>query len=274
DNGNLSLINHQSSHGVDPCYVSTDIEGRTVFVANYTSGSIAALPILDDGSLGPASSTVQHHGSSVVAGRQEGPHAHMIAPTPDGAAVLGTDLGTDEVVIYRFESGNLERVGAVAVEAGSGPRHFAFSPDATSLYVLNELSSTLDVFTYDSGQLAFPYRQTLTTLPEGFAGTNSTAHVQVSPDGRFVYASNRGHDSIAIFAVEPVSGELSQAAITLTRGEEPRNFGLSPDGLWLLAANQNSDTIVTFRRDSGTGMLEHVGDPVPVQTPVCVVFAH
>ncbi len=272
--GELSLINHQPSHGIDPCYVSIASDGQHVLVANYTSGSIAALPIQADGSLGETTSTVQHEGGSgVVADRQAGPHAHMIAPTPDGKAVLVTDLGTDEVVIYSFEQGVLDRVGAIALDAGAGPRHFAFSPDASKLYVLNELNSTLSAFDYDADKLAFIHRQTLTTLPDGFAGSNSTAHVLVAPDGRFVYASNRGHDSVAIFEVDAHSGALSQTAVTLTGGEEPRNFGLTPDGHWLLAANQNSDTIVTFRRDAATGLLERAGDPVAVKTPVCIVFA-
>lgn len=272
--GDLTLINHQPSYGIDPCYVSIASDGQYVLVANYTSGSIAALPIEADGSLGEATSWVQHEGGSkVVADRQSGPHAHMIASTPDGKAVLVSDLGTDEVVIYGFAQGLLERVGAIALDAGAGPRHFAFGPDARSLYVLNELNSTLTTFAYNAEKLAFPHRQTQTTLPDGFSGPNATAHVLVSPDGRFVYASNRGHDSIAIFAVDAESGTLSKVAITLTGGAEPRNFALTPDGRWLLAANQNSDTIVPFRRDATTGLLERTSAPISVKTPVCIVFA-
>jgi 6-phosphogluconolactonase len=275
ETGELQLLNSQSSQGVDPCYVSLAPGGRHVLVANYTSGSIAALPIAEEGSLGAASSAVQHEGSSVVTGRQEGPHAHMIAPTPDGRAVLVTDLGSDEVVIYRFDEGPgaLVREGAFVLDAGSGPRHFAFSPDGERLYVLNELASTLSVYDYDGEQLAFPHRQTLSTLPRYFEDRNDCAHVVVAPDGRFVYASNRGHDSIAVFAVDPTTGELTLEGTTPTGGKEPRNFALDPSGNWLLAANQHSDTIMVFRRDGESGQLTQVGQPVPVQTPVCIVFA-
>lgn len=273
--GELTLINSQSSHGVDPCYVSLDASGRYVLVANYTSGSIAALPVNACGSLEPASSVVQHEGSSIIKGRQEGPHAHMIAPSPDGRAVLVADLGADEIVIYRFDEsvGTLEREGAFMLDRGAGPRHFAFSPDGRMLYVLNELNSTLSVFDYDAEQLAFPHRQTLSTLPTYFDGRNDCAHVLVSPDGRFVYGSNRGHDSIAIFAVDPDSGELTVSDIVSTGGKEPRNFAIDPSGEWLLAANQHSDTIVRLRRDQDSGGLSQIGEPVPVPTPVCIVFA-
>jgi 6-phosphogluconolactonase len=273
--GSLTVLNSQSSHGVDPCYVSLDPTGKYVLVANYTSGSIAALPVSGDGSLEPASSVVQHEGSSIVTGRQEGPHAHMIAPTPDGQAILVTDLGTDAVVIYRLdtESGRLEREGAFLLEPGSGPRHFAFAPNGRYLYVINELSSTLSVFEYDAEKLAFPQLQSVSTLPDYFSGDNSCAHVVVSPDGQFVYGSNRGHDSIAIWSIDDSTGEVSRVDVTPTGGQEPRNFGIDPSGQWLLAANQNSDTIVVFQRDQKAGTVTQVGEPVDVPTPVCIVFA-
>ncbi|MCC6944057.1 MAG: lactonase family protein [Thermomicrobiales bacterium] len=270
--GELTLINQQPSGGLGPCYVSVDASGKYVLVANYTSGSVAALPIQDGGGVGEATSIVQHTGSSVYVGRQGEPHAHMIAPSPDGKAILAADLGTDEVVIYTLEGGVLDRAGAIAVDAGSGPRHFAFSPDGSSLYVLNELNSSLIAYDYDAERLAFPHRQTVSTLPDGFHGENWPAQIVVSPDSKFVYASNRGHDSIAIFAVGE-DGVLTQVAVTSTGGTEPRNFNITPSGDWLLAANQNSDTIVVFRRDAETGMLHQHGEPVPSATPVCIVFA-
>lgn len=271
--GALTLINHQSSHGVGPCYVSVDMTGRYVLVANYNSGSIAVLPIRADGGLDEAVSRISHSGSSIVVERQSEPHAHMIAPTPDGRAVLVADLGTDEIVIYHIDdNGILERAGAIAVDAGAGPRHFAFSPDGSSLYLLNELNSTLIAYDYDADHLAFPHRQTISTLPEGFTGENWPAQVVVSADGRFVYTSNRRHDTIAIFAVGD-DRHLTQVAVTPTGGKEPRNFNISPDGNWLIAANQHSDTLVVFRRDQQTGLLHQHSDLIPSATPVCVVFA-
>lgn len=274
ESGELRLLNRQSSHGADPCHLSIDPSGKYVLVANYSSGTIVALPVAADGSLEPASSVVQHEGSSIVAERQAGPHAHMIAPTPDGQSILVTDLGTDEVVIYRLdtEEGRLLREGAFLVEPGSGPRHFTFSPNGRNLYVLNELSSTLSVFEYDAEKLAFPQLQSVSTLPDYYSGDNSCAHVTMSPDGRFVYGSNRGHDTIAIWSVEETSGEVARVDIVPTGGEEPRNFAIDPSGRWLLVANQKSDTIVTFRRDRKSGKLRETGIVISSPTPVCVVF--
>ena len=274
ESGELRFINSQSSHGADPCQLSIDASGKYVLVANYSSGTVAALPIAGDGSLEAASSVVQHEGSSVISDRQAGPHTHMIAPTPEGQSILVTDLGTDEVVIYRLDvgTGQLMREGAFLVEPGSGPRHFAFSPNGLNLFVINELSSTLSVFAYDAEKLAFPQLQSVSTLPDYFGGENSCAHVVVSADGRYVYGSNRGHDSIAIWSVGEAAGEVSRVDIVPAGGEEPRNFAIDPTGGWLLAANQKSDTIVTFQRDQETGMLTPEDVPATVPTPVCIVF--
>jgi 6-phosphogluconolactonase len=189
--------------------------------------------------------------------------------------VLAADLGADEVVIYTLdgEAGTLERQGAFLLEPGSGPRHFAFAPNGTYLYVINELSSTLSVFAYDAEKLAFPHIQTVSTLPDFFSGRNDCAHVLVSPDGKFVYGSNRGHDSIAIWSIDASTGEVSMVDVPSTGGNEPRNFAIDPSGRWLLAANQHSDTIVVFQRDRDAGTLTQVGEPVGVPTPVCIVFA-
>lgn len=274
DSGSLTLLNREESHGAHPCHVSvtTDASGGYILTANYSSGSIAALPVGSDGRLQPTSSVVQHTGSSVNPKRQEGPHAHMVAPSPDGRFVLATDLGTDRIEIYRFEDGRLTSHGGAAAEPGAGPRHFAFSPDGAAVYVINELASTMTVYAYDAGRGTLDRRQTVSSLPEGFDGQSTCAHIAVSPDGRFVYGSNRGHDSIAIWAVAD-DGDVSLIANEPTRGTEPRNFALDPSGDWLLAANQKSDTIVPFRRDTQTGMLTQAGPVTESPTPVAIVFA-
>jgi 6-phosphogluconolactonase len=274
--GELSALNEQSSHGSSPCYISVDPSGRYALVANYGDGVVTALPIATDGHLQPATGVVQQEGSSVVAGRQDGPHAHMIRATPDGRYVLATDLGADRIFVFRLnlESGQLEPNDAGAASAasapGTGPRHFAFAPDGRTLYVINELASSLTAWAWDAGSGSLNQIETVSMLPEGFDGTNSGAEVVVSPDGRFVYASNRGHDSIAIFAVG--EGGLTLVGHESTQGKSPRGFALDPTGAWLLAANQRSDSIVVFRRDPATGRLNATDQVVHSPTPVAIVF--
>jgi 6-phosphogluconolactonase len=273
--GALTYLNSQSSAGADPCFVSVDASGRFVLTANYSSGTVAVFPISDDGSLEPASSVVQHEGSSVNEKRQAGPHAHMIAPAPEGRFILASDLGTDHVEVYELNgaSGTLLNVGSIALAPGAGPRHFAFGRDGSTLYVLNELDSTLSVFDWNGESGQATHRQTAPTLPNDFDGESTCAHVVVSPDGRFVYGSNRGHDSIAIWSVDAASGEISLVGHESTRGKEPRNFAIDPSGRWLLAANQHSDTIVTFERDMERGTLKPTRSEISTPTPVCIVFA-
>lgn len=279
ETGFLAALNQQSSHGSDPCYISLDRSGRYALVANYSSGVVAALPIAADGRLEPASSVIQHEGSSVVAGRQEGPHAHSIKPTPDGRFVIAADLGADHLMIYRLnlETGALEAndqgPAAIATAPGAGPRHFAFAPDGRTVYVINELSSTLTSYAYDGGTGALRELQTISTLPADYDGTSTCAEVVVSPDGRFVYGSNRGHDSIAIMAVGAEQGALTSIGHVSTQGRKPRGFNLDPSGAWLLAANQGSNTILAFRRDQETGQLTPAGDAIPSPTPVVIAFA-
>ena len=276
--GELAPLNWQASHGASPCYVSLDASGRYALVANYTSGTIAVVPISEEGSLEAASSVIQHEGSSVDPKRQDGPHAHMIAPTPDGRYVLATDLGTDQIMIYQLdlESGRLspneDGPASVATEPGAGPRHFAFGTDGRTLYVINELSSTLTAYGYDSATGELNPRQTVSSLPEGFDGKNTCAQVVVSPDGRFVYGSNRGHNSIAIWAVGD-GGEVTLAGQEPTQGTDPRNFAIDPSGQWLLAANQRSDTIVHFRRGEESGLLTATGQVTEIRAPVAIVFS-
>jgi 6-phosphogluconolactonase len=272
--GALTELNRQSSGGNGPCYVSIDPTGRYALVANYGSGSVAALPIASDGSLGEATSVVQHDGSGPNPDRQEGPHAHMIAPTPDGRHVLATDLGTDEVVTYSLDagSGQLERVSALQTEPGAGPRHFAFAPNGRTVYVITELGNTLVTCDYDAETGALEARQSISTLPEGYDEVSYCAHVLVSPDGRFVYGSNRGHDSIAAFVVSGENGEVDLIGHASTHGSFPRHFALDPDGTRLLVANQNSDNLAVLARDPETGLLsdETVLDSIP--STVCLLF--
>jgi 6-phosphogluconolactonase len=276
--GRLTALNSQSSHGAAPCYVSTDAAGRWAFVANYNGGTVASFPIRENGELGPAASVVRHEGSSVNPQRQREPHPHMISPSSDGRFVLATDLGTDRVMVYEVDdtSGELRpnTKGPTFAELppGSGPRHFAFSPTGRIVYVINELISSVTVFSYDHETAAMEEVQSISTLPDDFTGESYCAHVVVSPDGRFVYGSNRYHDSLAIFAVNAADGALTPVAYESTRGKTPRNFALDPSSTWLLAANQESDTIVTFRRDPDSGELTATGPVTDVPNPVAVVF--
>lgn len=274
--GHLTLLNQQSTHGTAPCHLSCD--HGYVLVANYGSGSIAAFPVGSDGSLSPASSVVQHEGSSVHE-RQEGPHAHMILPSPTHQLVLAVDLGLDRILAYRLdaESGQLisgdPPVAYESPQPGAGPRQVAFHPNGLFAYVLNELGSTLTACEYDAAQGVLRPFQTLSTLPDGFDAENTSAHVIVSSSGRFAYTSNRGHDSIAIFAIEEATGSLTVVGHEATRGANPRAFALDQTGNWLLAANQDSDTVVSLRVDQSTGLLTPSGHEASIPTPVCVLFA-
>src|SRR5215208_3472816 len=267
ENGTLAPLNRQLSHGAAPCFISLDTSGRYALVANYSGGTVAVLPITADGHLEPATSVIDHGlaGSSVGSSRQKQPHPHMVAPAADGRLVLVTDLGLDRVFAYRLDAttGQLEPnewgPGWVDATPGSGPRHFAFGGDDRYLYVINELDSTLTVFAYAGETGAMRAVQTVSTLPDGFTGENSCAHVVVAPDGRFVYGLNRGHDSIAIWSITGQRGEIELVGHEPTRGKNPRHFSLDPTGDWLLVANQDSDSVVTFRRDLNTGRLTAAG---------------
>lgn len=277
ETGALTPLNRQLSHGADPCYVSLAGGGRFALVANYTGGTVAVLPVNANSGLAPAADVVRYDGSGPKP-QQDGAHAHMIAPDPSGRFILVTDLGTDQLYVYGLDQDtgklipNVAGTPVVKEQPGAGPRHFTFAPDGHALYVLNELDSTLSSYAYDGDRGALTHRQTVPTLPEGFTGENSCAHVVVSPDGRFVYGSNRGHDSIAIFAVGK-TGMVTPAGHEPTRGKTPRGFALDPSGAWLLAANQDSDMIVTFRRDPATGALAATGDATQTPSPVAILFA-
>jgi 6-phosphogluconolactonase len=274
--GQLSLLNLKSSGGAGPCHLAVDPTGKCLLVANYGSGSIAALPIQADGSLAEPSAVIQHQGSSINPQRQAGPHGHFITPDPDNRFALACDLGLDQVLVYRFDPAKSSLVANAppfaAVKPGSGPRHLAFHPSGRFVFLINEMGSTLTAFTYDAKRGALKELQTISTLPEAFAGNSTCAEVQVHPSGKFVYGSNRGHDSIAVFGFDAASGKLTCLEHQSTEGKTPRHFALDPAGHWLLAENQDSDNIVVFRVDSKTGRLSPTGQTVTVGAPVCAVF--
>jgi 6-phosphogluconolactonase len=274
--GALTPLNQQSSGGSGPCYVTVDREGRNVLAANYGGGSVAVLPIGEDGRLGAASAFVQHRGSGTNPRRQEGPHAHSINLDPANRFAVAADLGLDKLLVHRFDAskGTLtpNDPPATSVAPGAGPRHFAFHPDGRHAYVINEMACTVTAFDYNPERGVLTELQTVSTLPEGVKPGYSTAEVQVHPSGKFVYGSNRGHDSIAIFAVDPSSGRLTPVGHQPTQGKTPRNFAIDPSGSFLLAENQDSGTIVVFRIDPQTGRLSPTGQTVEVPAPVCVKF--
>ena len=274
--GKLTRLNEVSSRGADPCYVSLDKTGKYVLVANYTGGSVAVFPVLEDGRLGHASAFVQHRGSSVSRERQEGPHAHAIEMSPDNRFAIAADLGLDELLVYRFDpaNGTLEANNPpfAKVSSGSGPRHFAFHPSGRFVYVVSEMGSTVTAFSYDAKGGVLRDLQTVSTLPKGFTGNNDDAEIEVHPAGRFVYASNRGHDSITVFAIDGGKGTLTPVDDIPTQGKTPRNFAIDPTGSYVFAANQDSDTMVVFRIDPSTGRLTPTGQVIEVPAPVCVKF--
>jgi len=271
--GDLALLNQQASEGTGPCHLVVDRTGRNVLVANYGGGTVAVLPIEADGRLKPASSVRVHEGTGPNKGRQEKPHAHGIYLDAAERFALSPDLGADRVFVYRFDAakGTLEPHGAGPLEPGSGPRQAAFPPMGKYLYVINELLSTLTAFSYDAEKGALAPLQTVTTLPAGFSGTSWTAEVEVSPDGRFVYGSNRGDDSLAVFRVDAATGRLTAAGHAPVGGKYPRHFTIDPTGRFILAAHQNSGTIAVLRLDPATGLPALVGAPAKVDKPVCLL---
>jgi 6-phosphogluconolactonase len=273
--GDLALLNQQPSEGGGPCHLVVDRSGRNVLVANYGGGTVAVLPIEADGRLKPASSVQAHQGSGPNKGRQEKPHAHGIYLDAAERFAFSPDLGADRIFVYRFDAakGTLEPHGAGSLEPGSGPRHAAFHPSGKYLYAINELLSTITVFSYDAEKGVLAPLQTVTTLPAGFSGTSWTAEVEVSPDGRFVYGSNRGDDSLAVFRVDAATGRLAAAGHAPVGGKYPRHFTIAPGGRFILAAHQNSGTIAVLRLDAVTGLPALVGSPAKVDKPVCLLPA-
>ncbi len=271
--GTLTALNRQRTYGADPCHLSLDQTGKWLLVANYTSGSVTLLPIQADGALSPAAQVMQHQGSSVHPDRQAGPHAHSVVVDAANQFVLVADLGLDKIMLYRLDAAQgklVPHAPAYAVKPGAGPRHLAFHPNGRWLYATNELDSTVTTLSYDAQRGVLQELQSLSTLPQDFAGVNYPAHVQVSPSGQFLYVSNRGHDSLAVLQIDEATGVLTTVAHVSTRGQWPRHFMLDPTGNWLLVANQRSDTVVSFRVDPATGRLAPTGQVTKVSAPVCV----
>ena len=273
DTGGLILLNTQSAMGAAPCDLEVDKTGSMLVVANYTSGNTVSYKINDDGSLSEPVSNIQHEGSG-PSPRQKGPHAHSVDFTPDNQYVFVSDLGIDRVLIYRPnpEDGSLEKAGEGVAPAGSGPRHFALHPDGKFAYSLGEISSTVTPLTWADGKLE-QTGETVSTLPADYEGEgNTTAEIAIAPNGKTLYASNRGHDSIAVFSINEETGALTLESNVSTQGETPRNFKIDPTGKWLLAANQKTDNVVVFGIDEATGALSAAGKQVTVDAPVCIDF--
>jgi len=274
--GGLTFLNQQRSHGAAPCHLIVDKAGKNVLVANYTGGSIASLPIQADGKLGEATSTFKHTGPVADARRQGGPHAHSIHLDAANRFAFAADLGLDKILVYRFDgaAGKLtpHEPPFATLDPRSGPRHFAFHPGGRYAYVINEISKTVTAFSYDPSRGVLTTLHSLSTVPEGTPPGGSTAEILVHPSGKFVYGSNRGHDSIAVFTVDPSTGRLSPVQHQSTLGRTPRNFAIDPTGRYLVAENQASDSIVVFRIDQESGKLTPTGEKIEAPIPVCVRF--
>jgi 6-phosphogluconolactonase len=275
--GKLTFLNRVSSKGVGPCHIAIDKTGKILVAANFGSGSVAAFPIHGDGKLGEASAFIQHHGSSVNPQTQAGPHAHCVVFSPDNRFVIVADRGLDKVLVYRLNlsAGSLEPNDPpfIALHPGWGPRHLAFHPNGKYLYVVSEMGSRLTALDYKAANGALNEVQSVSALPDGFTGHSVSAEVQVDRAGRFVYASNRGDNSIGVFAIDQNSGTLTLVEHVSTQGKTPRSFSLDSTGAYLFAANQDSASIVIFRVDQATGKLTPTGQILNDATePTCVLF--
>jgi len=272
----LKLLNRVSSHGAGPCHVAVDQAGHWLYAANYNSGSMAAIPIREDGGLGEGGGSVQHAGSSANPQRQRGPHAHSANLAPDGRFLLAADLGLDQILVYRLDAGKGSFIPNdppfAKVAPGSGPRHMAFSRDGRFAYAVNEMLATVTAFRYDAAGGRLEELQTVSMTAADYTGAKSGAEIAVHPNGRFLYASNRGDSTVAVFRVDEGKGTLTAVERTPTGGKTPRNFAIDPTGAWLLAANQDSGSVVPFRIDAGSGRLSASGKAIEVISPVCIVF--
>jgi 6-phosphogluconolactonase len=269
------LLNEQATQGADPCHLTLDRKGKTLLVANYTGGSITALPVRSDGTLGMATEVKQHEGSSIKE-QQKGPHAHCIILDAAERYALAADLGIDKVMIYQLDprTGKLTpgKQPSADLQQGAGPRHLKFHPNGKYLYVINELDSTMTAFKYNGLQGTLTHIDTVSTLPSDFSGVSYCADVHVSRSGRFLYGSNRGHNSIVVFEIDQRTGKLKQLEHVSTEGDWPRNFTIDPSGRFLLVANQRSDKVVTFSINQPTGRLKPTGHVAEIPVPVCLAF--
>jgi 6-phosphogluconolactonase len=271
--GALKLLNRQSALGSAACYLDVDATGKTVVVANYTTGSVAALPVQADGSLGKATAFVQHTGGSVDPKRQKGPHAHCIVVSPDNRFVFAADLGLDQVLGYRLDPAKAEltphRQPFVRTPPAAGPRHLTFHPNGKHVYVINELSNSITLFDYQPESGFLIEKQTLTTLPRDFTGTSYCADLKITPNGRFLYGTNRGHDSLVRYRLGD-DGRLTLLGIEPSLGKGPQNLAITSDGKWLLCANMPGNNLVVFRIDADKGTLTSVGAPLALPSPSCI----
>lgn len=272
--GSLNFLNSQSSGGDGACHMSVDATGTNLLVANYGSGTVSLLPIKPDGSLGKLSHNIQHSGSSVDKDRQEGPHAHSITLDQNNKYALATDLGTDQIITYKLdkEGNKLTEAGIppLATVPGSGPRHLDFHPDGDYVYVINEINSTIATYSYDTSTGNLNLLQVVSALPSSFSGSNTCADIHVSPSGDFLYGSNRGHDSLVIFSIDPEDRTLTYVGHESSQGKVAQNFAIDPTGQILLVANSESGTVVTFHIDTQTGRLNPTGHVTAVPAPACV----
>jgi 6-phosphogluconolactonase len=276
ETGALTYLNSKPSHGTDPCHLIVDKSGRFVLIANFASGSVCVLPIQADGSLGDETDFVQHQGSSVDPKRQTSPHAHAVEFDASGKFVYVPDLGMDKVMIYRFdtETGKLRpnEVPFAKTAPGAGPRQLVMHPKGGYAYLINELNSTMTAFAFDVSTGGLTELQTLSTLPAGYDGATSCAEVQITPNGKFLYGSNRGHNSLVIYSIDQATGKLTLVGHESTQGRIPRNFEVDPSGRYLMAANQDTDNMVMFEIDQATGKLKANGLTANPGTPICVRF--
>jgi 6-phosphogluconolactonase len=272
--GSLTPLNVQKAQGRGGCHIAVDRTGRRVYVAHYRSGGVSVFPVGDDGALGAPTLYVQHEGSGPNAKRQEGPHAHSVNIDPTNRFLLVADLGTDKVVAYRLdlEGGGLppHDVPFVSTAPGAGPRHLTFHPNGRFMFLINELNGTMSSYAWDAGAGSLEETSTVPTLPDDFTEANLCADVHVGPDGRHVYGSNRGHDSIVSFRIDESSGALAFVQRVPCGGEHPRNFMIDPGGRFLLVANMNTDNIAVFAIDPPSGMISPTGHEVEVPRPVCL----
>ena len=272
----LKKLNSQASEGMDPCHIVVAGSGRHVLVSNYSSGSVSVLPIVPDGRLGEAVQLIQHQGTSINKNRQTGPHVHSLFFDPEQRYAFACDLGIDKLVTYKYDSDArepLNLVGSIGpfIKPGAGPRHCAFHPSGKYCYLINELDSTIEVLRYQPADGRFMILQIVSALPETCNIVNLCAAIRVSPDGRFLYASNRGHDSIVVYRIDRETGFLAYAGCTPSGGRAPRDFVIAPSGTFLLVANQNSDNVTTFRIDTESGKPAKATE-IEVPTPVCVAI--
>ncbi|MEI7026229.1 lactonase family protein [Paenibacillus sp. y28] len=272
--GKLSLLNQEHTVPAPTCHIVLDQTNRYVMVSSYHGGMIGLSPLEEDGRLGAASDIQRHNGASVLP-VQDRPRAHSVFVDRANRYAGACDLGLDRIIMYQLDLANRRFIphGEVQVTPGSGPRHFAFHPSYRYGYVINELNSTVTAFSYDEEQGVLREIQTISTLPDDYQGENACADIHVSPDGKFLYGSNRGHDSMVVYAIDQSSGQLAVVEYASTLGGHPRNFAVSPDGRFVLVANRDGNNVVSFARDAETGKLTPTGDVLSISKPVCVKFA-